>query len=114
MTLNFSQMITVQTSRLDELLDLMTEWDRNQATADIMGYMGTRVLADRESEGRYIIVADFGVVDPGVPAAEEAERNNNRPETHAMVARVIALLDAPPVYHNFDEVYRTDPLTPFA
>ena len=31
MTLNFTQMITVQTSRLDELLELMAEWDRNQA-----------------------------------------------------------------------------------
>ena len=42
-----------------------------------MGYMGTRVLADRENAGQYVIVADFGVVDPDVSAADEADRNND-------------------------------------
>ena len=49
--------------------------------ADIMGYMGIRILADRETPGEYVIVADFGVVDPDVSAADEAARNNERPET---------------------------------
>ena len=73
-----------------------------------MGYMGTRVLADREHLGHYVIIADFGVVDPDVSAADEAARNNERPETQAMGAAVTELLDGPAEYRNFDELYRTD------
>ena len=53
-----------------------------------MGYMGTRLLADRESPVEYLIIADFGVVDPDVSAADEAARNNERPETQAWAARL--------------------------
>jgi hypothetical protein len=66
-----------------------------------MGYMGGRVLADRLDPGRYVIVADFAIVDPDVSAAEEAESNNDRPETQASTARLREILD--------DEIYRTDP-----
>ena len=52
-----------------------------------MGYMGTRLYADREDPGRFLIVADFGVVDPDVSAAEEAARNNDRPETQERARR---------------------------
>jgi hypothetical protein len=106
--LNFSQMITVHCRELAKLIALIEEWDRNQADTDIMGYMGTRVLADREEEGRYIIIAEFGVVDPDVSAAEEAARNNERAETQAMAAAVSEVIDGAPQYHDFDEVYRTD------
>ena len=105
---NFTQTISVQCAEPEKLIDLIAKWDRDQATADIMGYIGTRVLADREHHGRYLIIADFGVVDPNVSAAEEAARNNERPETQAMGAAVTALLEGPAEYSNFDEVYRTD------
>ena len=108
MNRNFSQMITVQCSDPDKVVELLAEWDRNQAASDIMGYMGTRVLADREKMGRYVIIADFGVVDPNVSAAQEAARNNERPETKAMGAAVAEIIDGAPEYHDYDEVYRTD------
>ncbi len=108
MTGNFAQTITVQCAEPAKLIELIAQWDRDQATADIMGYMGTRVLADREHHGRYLIIADFGVVDPNVSAAEEAARNNERPETQAMGAAITELLAGPAEYGNFDEVYRTD------
>ena len=73
-----------------------------------MGYMGTRILADRENPGQYVIIADFGVVDPNVSAADEAARNNERPETQAWAARLLAIIDGEPEYHHFDEIYRTD------
>ena len=73
-----------------------------------MGYMGTRVLADREISGQYVIIADFGVVDPDVSAADEAARNDERPETQAFAERFRALIDGDPEYHHFDEIYRTD------
>jgi hypothetical protein len=106
--LNFSQTITVRCDDPAAIVALMEQWDADQASADIMGYMGTRVLADREDPGRYLIIADFGVVDPGVSAAEEAARNNQRPETQAWAARLRELVDGEPQYCHFDELYRTD------
>jgi len=105
---NFSQMITVNCPDPAKLIELIENWDLHQATTDIMGYMGSRVLADREHVGRYVCIVEFGVVDPAVSAAEEAARNNERPETKAMLAAVTEFIDGPPEYHNFDEIYRTD------
>lgn len=105
---NFSQTITVRCDDPAPIVELLAEWDVNQATSDIMGYMGTRVLADREKLGQYVIIADFGVVDPNVSAADEAARNNLRPETQEWAARLLELIDGEPEYHHFDEIYRTD------
>jgi hypothetical protein len=105
---NFSQTITVRCEDPTPILEMLAAWDLQQATGDIMGYMGTRVLADREVTGQYVIIADFGVVDPQVSAAEEAARNNERPETQAFAARLLEVIDGPPEYHHFDEIYRTD------
>jgi hypothetical protein len=106
---NFSQTITVQCDDPAKLVDMLTQWDIDQATTDIMGYMGTRLLADRENPGHYVIIADFGVIDPDVPAADEAARNNERPETHAWAARLLETIEGAPEYHHYDELYRTDP-----
>jgi len=105
---NFSQTITVRCDNPEAIIEMLTEWDLQQATSDIMGYMGTRLLADREKLGQYVIIADFGVVDPNVSAADEAARNNTRAETRAFAARMQELLDGEPEYHHFDEIYRTD------
>jgi hypothetical protein len=106
--LNLCQTMTVYCDDPAPIIDLLEEWDRNQAAADIMGYMGIRVLADREERGRYVIIADFGVVDPDVSAADEAMRNNERPETQATAARMAELIDGAVEYHHYDELYRTD------
>jgi hypothetical protein len=105
---NFSQTITVRCDDPTPIIALLEEWDLAQASTDIMGYMGTRFLADRENPGTYVIVADFGVVDPDVPAADEAKRNNDRPETQAWAARLLQLVHDAPQYHHYDELYRTD------
>ena len=104
---NFTQIISVRCDDPVALAKLMAEWDEVHAFTDIMGYMGTHLLADRENPGQYLIVAEFGVVDPDVPAADEAQRNNDRPETQAWAERLLALIDGEPVYHNYDELYRT-------
>ena len=108
MNQNFSQTITVECDDPEALVAMIAAWDLQQATSDLMGYMGSRVLADRECLGRYMIIVDFGVVDPSVTAAEEALRNNKRPETKAFAAKVRELFGAPPLYHHYDEIYRTD------
>lgn len=108
MNRNFSQTITVRCEDPAAIVELLAEWDRDQATSDIMGYMGTRILADREQVGQYVIIADFGIVDPDVSAADEAARNNERPKTREWAARLRAMIDGEPEYHHFDELYRTD------
>jgi hypothetical protein len=105
---HFTQTIAIRSDHPDEILQLMADWDRDQAQSDIMGFAGARLLADREDPGAYLIVARFAVVDPDVPAAEEAARNNERPETQEWARRLRELIDGEPVYHHYDEIYRTD------
>jgi hypothetical protein len=105
---NFSQTITVRCADPAPLVELLAQWDLDQATSDIMGYMGTRLLADRGNPGCYLVIADFGVIDPDVSAADEATRNNARPETQAWAARLLEVIEGRPEYSHFDELYRTD------
>jgi hypothetical protein len=105
---NFSQTITVRCDNPEILIEMLEEWDLGQATSDITGYMGTRLLADREHPGQYMAIADFGIIDPDVSAAEEALRNNERPETQAFAARLREVIEGEPEYRHYDELYRTD------
>jgi hypothetical protein len=104
---NFTQTITVRCTNPETIIEMLEQWDLEQATTDIMGYMGTRLLADREHPGQFVIVAEFGVVDPDVSAADEALRNNERPETQAWAARLLEVVDGAPSYGHYDELYRT-------
>ena len=108
MNKNLSQTIAVRCDDPAPIIELLEQWDLDQASTDIMGYMGTRLLGDRENPGEYLIVADFGVVDPDVSAADEAARNNERPETKAWAARLLDLIEDQPRYCHYDEFYRTD------
>jgi hypothetical protein len=104
---NFTQTISVRCTDPQPLIDLMARWDHEQANADVMGYMGTHLLADRDDPGHYLLVAEFGVIDPDVSAADEALRNNDRPETKAWAERLLELVEGEPEYHHYDELYRT-------
>lgn len=108
MNRNFTQTIAVQCDDPAPIIELLEQWDLDQASADIMGYMGVRLLADRDNPGQYLIVADFGVVDPDVSAADEAARNNERPETQASAARMREHVKGEPEWRHYDELYRTD------
>ena len=81
--MNFTQTISFRTEHEDEIIKLSREWDEMQAEADVMGYIGSHVLRDRDDPGHYVIVAEFAVVDPNVSAVEEAMKNNDRPITQA-------------------------------
>jgi len=106
--LNFTQIISFHCPQPERLVELAAAWDEMQAEADVMGYMGSHILADREDPGRYLLIAEFGVVDPDVSAAEEAMRNNDRPETQEWAAKLLEIVEGePPEYHNYDEIYRT-------
>lgn len=104
---NFVQTITVRCREPDRLIELAREWDELQAASDVMGFIGTRILGDRATPDVYVIEADFGIVDPGISAYEEALRNNERPVTQEWARRLREITDGDPEYHHFDEIYRT-------
>ena len=106
--MNFTQTISFHTEHEDDIVRLAREWDEMQAEADVMGYIGSHVLRDRDKPGHYVIVAEFAVVDPNVSAVEEAQKNNDRPITQEWARRLIELSGGvEPEWGNFDEIYRT-------
>jgi hypothetical protein len=106
--MNFTQTISFHTEHEEEMVHLAREWDEMQAEADVMGYIGSHVLRDRDTPGHYMIVAEFAVVDPDVSAVEEAQKNNDRPITQEWARRLHELTGgAEPDWGNFDEIYRT-------
>ena len=105
--MRFSQEMRVQCDDPVALAELLAEWDRGQASAEIMGYIGTRLLADRDHQGHYIILAEFAEVDGDVSAADEAAKNNVREETEQWVAKLRTLVHGEPEWVHYDELYRT-------
>jgi hypothetical protein len=104
---NFTQTITFRSDHPETLIALAREWDELQASEEVMGFMGVRILADREDPGRYVMIADFGAVDPELSAAQEAFLNNVRPQTEAFAERFRAIAIGEPEWHHYDELYRT-------
>ena len=103
----FAQTITFRSDHPERLIALAREWDSLQANQEAMGFMETRILADRDDPGRYVMIADFGVVDPGLSAAQEAFLNNERRQTQEFAERFRAAANGEPEWHNYDELYRT-------
>jgi len=104
---NFTQILSFHCDNPEAVVELAAAWDDMQAAADIMGYMGSHVLAHRDRPGEYKIVAEFGVVDPDVSAADEAMKNNDRPETQLWAQKLQDIIHGEPSYDNYDEIYRT-------
>ena len=110
MNVNLSQTISFQCDNPEDLktiMQMMSDWDEKQSDNDVMGYMGTHLLADRDNPGHYLVVAEFGVIDPDVSAYDEAMRNNDRPETQEFAEKMREIIDGEPEWGHFDEIYRT-------
>lgn len=107
MNLNFTQTITFRSERADQLVALAREWDALQAAEEPMGFMEVRILANRDDPGAFMMIVDFGVVDPDLTAAQEAFINNERAQTNEFADRFRALADGEPEWHHYDELYRT-------
>lgn len=103
----FTQGIRIKCANPEGLRKLMTEYDRNQASLDVMGFIGARLYADRDTPGQFLIMADFAEVDGTLTAEEEARRNNERNETEGWAARLRELIDGEPEWIHYDEMYRT-------
>ena len=57
--MRFAQGIRVRCGDAEALQRLLAEWDQGQASSEVMGYIGTRLLADRDQPGQYLILAEF-------------------------------------------------------
>lgn len=105
--MRFAQGIRVSCGDPAGLVQLLAEWDEAQGSSDLMGYIGTRLLADRDEPGWYLILAEFAEVDGDLTPAQEAERNNQREETERWAQRLRALVGGEPIWTHYDELYRT-------
>jgi hypothetical protein len=105
--MRFTQGIRVRCAEPDSLLELLAEWDMGQSQSEVMGYIGVRLLADRDQPGHFMIMAEFAEVDGDLSAAEEAELNNQRKETERWAEKLGTMVEGEPEWIHFDEMYRT-------
>jgi len=90
--MSFTQTIEVTSGDERTLCDRLTAWHAEQHGL-APGYQRARLLADTDAPGRYLIEVDFS-------SREEAERNNDRPETAAWAAKLQELVTGTPRYTN--------------
>jgi hypothetical protein len=94
----FIQTISFITSRIDEIAALGEEYEREQS-GQARGFVGTRILKDRDRENAYMLIAEFG-------SYELAMENSARPETDAMARRMAELVEGSITYGNYDVIER--------
>ena len=105
--MRFTQGIRFKCADADVLVKLLKQYDDNQASMDVMGFIGARMLAERDNPGNFLLLAEFAEVDGTRSAAEEAELNNHREETERWNVAFRATVDGEPEFIHYDEVYRT-------
>ena len=94
--MKFIQTIAFTSSQEDALRALGQDWD-NQNTGDAPGYLGSKILKDRDRENSYMVIAEFETY-------EQAMENSARPETDAMAKQMAALVDGAPTFTNYDVI----------
>jgi len=91
----FTQIIEMQTSRIDEVEALIRELrnrlDDGRSSAPRRG----TITADRDRDGFYLSIVEFD-------SYEAAMENSNRPEVGEYAGRLAKLCDAPPKFYNLD------------
>jgi hypothetical protein len=98
----FIQTVSFRTSRIEEMKELLDEFNGQQGDAQVRGFRGIKLLKDRDNEGAFLALADFVSYDL-------AMENSARPETDAFARRMTALSDGPPTYGNYDIIHEDTP-----
>jgi antibiotic biosynthesis monooxygenase (ABM) superfamily enzyme len=94
--MKFIQTIAFTSTQEDALRALGESWD-DQNTGDAPGYIGSKILKDRDRENSYLVIAEFETY-------EQAMENSARPETDAMAQKMAALVDGAPTFTNYDVI----------
>jgi hypothetical protein len=94
----FTQIIEAQTDDVEALQRHV--WHNSQLRV-APGYKQTRILADADHWGTYLIEVEFGT-------PEAAKKNNERAQTNEWAQRAGELLTADPTYRNLPEVCTTE------
>lgn len=87
----FVQHIRFKTSKINDVLMLMQQYDPTMAT----GNPNAWVLRDRDNDDTYLASVVFST-------AEEAMKNNDLPQTQEFAAKMMALCDGPAEFFNYD------------
>jgi hypothetical protein len=91
----FIQIIEMQSSRFDEIEELLNEirsrLDDGRPSSPLRG----TTTADRDRPGYYVNIVEFD-------SYEAAMENSSRPEVGELSARLAKLCDAPPKFYNLD------------
>ena len=94
--MKFIQTIAFTSTQEDALRALGENWD-NQNQGDAPGYLGSKILKDRDRENAYMVIAEF-------ESYEQAMENSARPETDAMAKQMAALVEGAPTFTNYDVI----------
>jgi quinol monooxygenase YgiN len=98
--MTFIQTISFTTSRMDEMQKLMDGFDADPQSRP--GFIGARVVKDRDRENTYMVIAEFESYDL-------AMENSARPETDAFAKQMAELSDGSPAFANYDLIHEDKP-----
>ena len=91
--MKFVQTIEFKTSKIDEIRALQAQY----RAATEGKRTGTRVMvcADRDNPDTFIVIIEF-------PSYEDAQKNNELPETQKFAAEQMKFADGPATFRNLD------------
>ena len=91
--MKFVQIIEFTTTRIDEVMALDKQW--RDATAGKRTTTMMRITKDRDRPNTYLWAIEF-------PSPEDAQRNNDLPETGEIAEQMAKLCDGEPIFRNLD------------
>jgi hypothetical protein len=94
--MKLAQTIAWKSSRVDEMQALAARWQEENPNPG-SGFLGLKMLKDRDQEDTYLVVAEFENYDL-------AMENSARPEVDAFNKEMMGLADGPPVFGNYDVI----------
>jgi heme-degrading monooxygenase HmoA len=99
--MKFVQTIRFSTTRIDDIMAMSNEFDEQQGN-QAPGFLGVKILKDRDRENAYVVMAEF-------ESYEQAMENSARPETDAFAKRMAEAVDGQPGFDNYDVINERGP-----
>ena len=93
--MKFVQIIEMKTKKIEEIQKLADEYDA--AVRDRSTNTRALVCKDRDNADRYFVIVEF-------PSYDDAQKNNDLPETQEFAQKQMALVDGPPTFYNLDVI----------